>query len=395
MIRQGHIGRAEAILLLWFAIAAKVLLTLPASLMSDGLTAGWLIALGGAVFACVGVLPGLALARRFGRVPLARVADEAAGLIGGKIFSFLITLFFMGLISLVLREFAEAFVIAILPRTPVRVVTIVFVLAVAYCAYLGLETMGRLSVLLTPWLLILLGLVLFGELGDFSLERLYPLWGRGPADVLVSSLLRSSIYSDILVLGVMYPYLRELRDLPSVAVWGIGLSAVVIVGVQVVITAIFDVLGSDQLAFPIIHLARMVSFGRFLSRIEAVVVFLWILAAALSLTALLWATATNLAEALRLPDHRPLIVPLTAIAIASSLWFTDLTQVATIDFEYFRRWTWTLAYALPLVLWLLAAIRKKRGQPAGAGGEPADESGAKSAGDAASEPADGGVPSES
>ncbi len=370
MIKQGHIDDTQAILILWFTLAVKIGLTFPAAMTADALTAAWMVALGGGFVSLVAFLPGVLLMRRFQGVSYARAGDEAAGLVLGKIAGLVTVLFLAILCALTVRELAEAFSLTLLPKTPMVVIVLALTLTIGYSAYAGIEAIGRLTIFLTPWLAVFLGVVLLGEIKVADLGHFFPFWGRGPGPALADAALRSSLYAEILILPVLHPYLRKPGQGVRVGVWAILLSAAVLTITQIVITGVFDVTGTDRLIFPLINLARLISFGRFFSRIEALVVVLWILASAVGLTLMLWATVTSLAECLRLPDHRPLVTPLAAIIAGLAFLPSGLREAATLDFEYIHRWGWIVSFGLPFAFWLLAVVRgKRRAAAGGEGGE--------------------------
>lgn len=364
MIRQGHVERAQIILILWYALSAKLFLTFPSSLIGETLSASWWVMAGAGVIALVAFLPGLALMRRFVRLPLARAFDEAGGLILGKAASFAVGATLLAITALSLREFGESFTVSILPQTPVTIIMVTFALLAGYAAYVGLESLGRVAIFMTPFLLILFGLILFSNPEDFNPLRLFPLLGPGLGTVASSTFLRSSVYAELLLLLIAYPYLRERRDAVPVAVWAMVLAAGVLMITQVIITGVFDNFGTVRFPFPVLRLARLATLSRFITRIDPVFVFLWFFVAATKQTIMLWAASTHLAETLRLPTNRPLIPALTVIVIALGLAPRSIEQVAEISFMGVFRWAWLTAFALPAVFWLLAVIRKKTGQNA-------------------------------
>ncbi len=355
MIRQGHISRSQAVVVLWFVLATKVFLTTPSALLAEGFTAAWMITAGGAIVAGLGFIPSVLLVQRFGgQKPLAQAADEAGGLVLGKVFGLSAVGLLLVILALSLRQFAESLVIGILPRTPVEVIVLTFVLLLGYTAYAGLESIARLAVFL---------FIAGGELQDVDLRRLHPLPGPGLSVVAVRALVRSSLYAELLVLPVLFPYLRERSEAIPAGVWAVGLAAVLLTGTQIIFTGSFDVAQSERFSFPALSLARTLGGGRLVTRADAAFAFLWTFAAAVGLSVLLWAVTTLLAETLRLPDHRPLVAPLTSIAAAAALAPGGLAEAVALDFGYVRYWGWVVAFALPLGLWGLAVARGKRGDP--------------------------------
>lgn len=252
-IKQGHVDGRLVAAFLWLAASGKILLAIPSLLMVEGFSASWLIPLGSATIAAVAVLPGLALMKRFPGRSLAGAAEEAVGLIAGRAAGLALAVFLVADAALVLRQFSDAFGIVLLPLTPIPIITVVLVLAAVYSAYTGLESIGRLSLFLVPWLLALFVLAHTGRVQDLSLARLMPFWGPGPGKLAVQVLEHTGLYSELLTLLILIPYLRKPAVGRAVAFWVIGLTAAVMILVQVEVLAAFDVLGHDQLLYPLIH----------------------------------------------------------------------------------------------------------------------------------------------
>jgi spore germination protein KB len=359
-IKQGHIDGRQATAFLWLAASSKILLTIPALLVGEGFSASWLIPLGSATIAAVAVLPGLALMKRFPGRSLAGAAEEAVGPIAGRAAGLVLAAFLATDAALVLRQFSDAFGIVILPRTPIPVITLVLVLAAAYSAYTGLESIGRLSMFLVPWLLAFFALGYAGRSPDLSIARLLPFWGPGPGNLAVQALEHTGLYSELLTLLILIPYLRKPAVGRAVAFWVIGLTAAVMILFQVAVLVTFDVLGSEQLLYPVIHLSHLVTFGRLDVRLEPVVVLLWIFMAAVKVSVILWTLGTHLAETLRLPQFKPLLPIVAVIALAGSRLPGGLPQTIELYHESVTHVGGVAAFALPGLLWLAAVLRGRR-----------------------------------
>jgi len=197
----------------------------------------------------------------------------------------------------------------------------------------------------------------------FSLPRtdatlLFPLWGFGFRQTLLGSLYYASMTADAIALLAMGNLFRNARCLQHSSFQGIllfGLAATMTVTV-LVMTAGVPIAREDP--FPLYYLARLIYLGRFLQRTESLITLFWMFAAAIRLCALFHATVASLAGALRLPEYRPLIFPVATIAAALSLAPKDYVAVLQLD----RQWIRPLGFgalAVPLLLWLVAVIRRK------------------------------------
>lgn len=359
-IKQGHIDARQAVALLWLAASGKVLLTIPTLLVAEGFSASWLIPLGSATIAAAAILPGLALMKRFPGRSLAGAAEEAVGPIAGRAAGLVLAAFLAADAALVLRQFSDAFGIVILPRTPIPVITLVLVLAAVYSAYTGLESIGRLSMFLVPWLLVFYALAQTGRVQDLSFARLMPFWGPGPGNLAVQALEHTGLYSELLTLLILIPYLRKPAVGRALAFWVIGLTAAVMILVQVSVLAAFDVLGHDQLLYPVIHLAHLVRLGRLDVSVEPLIVLLWIFIAAVKVSVVLWTLGTHLAETLRLPQFKPLLPIVAVIALAGSKFPGGPQETIDLYHASVTHVGGVAVFALPGLLWLAAVLRGRR-----------------------------------
>ena len=359
-IKQGHIDGRQAIALLWLAASGKVLLAIPSLLVVEGFSASWLIPLGSATIAAAAILPGLALMKRFPGRSLAGAAEEAVGPIAGRAAGLVLAAFLAVDAALILRQFSDTFGSVILTRTPIPVITVVLVLTAVYSAYTGLESIGRLSMFLVPWLLTFYALVQTGGVPDLSLARLLPFWGPGPGNLAVQALQHTGLYSELLTLLILIPYLRKPAVGRVVAFWVIGLTAAVMILVQVAVIATFDVLGTDQLLYPVVHLSHLVTLGRLDASVEALIVLLWIFMAAVKVSVVLWTLSTHLAETLRLPQFKPLLPIVAVIALAGSRLPGGLQQTNNLYHVGVTHIGGVAVFALPGLLWLVAVLRGRR-----------------------------------
>lgn len=102
------------------------------------------------------------------------------------IFSSTYVVYFLYLACRVVRDFGELIASAILPSTPIEIISLTICLLMAYILYLGLEVLGRTSEIFTPYLfgfLFLLTILLVAS-GNANLYEIKPVLGDGLKPVL-------------------------------------------------------------------------------------------------------------------------------------------------------------------------------------------------------------------
>ena len=143
---QGHLGHYETSVMLIIVMASRIFLGLPRLMAIIGGTASWLVITIAAAGGLLGYLVIDALLARFPGLDLIQIARR---LIGGfaPLLGLVFFLFFLAVTALVTRQFAETFVVGILPRTPIGVIGGLLLVLLVFASYLGLETISRLAIL--------------------------------------------------------------------------------------------------------------------------------------------------------------------------------------------------------------------------------------------------------
>lgn len=366
MIKEGHIGHREALALTVIAITSTMFTVFPQYLIEESGNAAWLEVLMSTALAVLVFLPGPALLARFPGKSSIEVAEEVLGPYLGLAVNLLGLGFYFFLLGILVREFTEIVASTVLPFTPVSVITITLLLAVAYGAYSGLETMSRLAWLLGPWILAGMIIVFLITLRWAKITNLMPLWGAEPWSLLGAAAWRTSLFAEVALLPVIAPYLRERERFTAMGIWSIVISGVLLALAAFVFSAVFPEPASARVLFPLFHLARLIYVGRFFQRAESLFIFVWVISWAAKLAIILQGVALGQALSLKLPVYRPLLFPLLVLSFAVAFIPADLPEAVRIEGDFLRRYAAIPTFGLLVVIYVAALIRGKGGKAHGA-----------------------------
>ena len=100
--------------------------------------------------------------------------------------SLVYVIYFLYTTTRVIRTFGEMITTAILPNTPIEIITLSIMLVIAYIIYLGLEVLARVAEIFTPYIVLFLILVLIFLLtsGEIQLHNIEPVLGDGMKPIL-------------------------------------------------------------------------------------------------------------------------------------------------------------------------------------------------------------------
>lgn len=366
MSSEEKIGYYEVLSLLIITISAKIFLSFPRNMALLGEAAGWIIVFLSGIYSLVGYFFLSALLKKYPGKNIIQIAHQISGGICGKLIGVALFLFFLAITSLYLRQFAESFILAILPRTPISVITLLFLILLVYATLLGIETLSRVAWLLGPYLLTTLIIIFIFSLPQMTFEHLVPVLGPGPVPLLKYSFTHLSLFPEIILLGIIAPLIRNREKINRIGLYSLGVALVINTGVTILTTAVFNYVGTQKMIFPVFQLTRLIAYGEFIQRIEAVFVFLWFFWAGIQLSGLFYGAVTSFAQTFKIKNYRPLALPIAVLVFTISLIPASMTEAVELN-DYtaspslVNNYYSIAAFGVPLLLWLITIAKKHLG----------------------------------
>jgi spore germination protein (amino acid permease) len=363
-MKKNHIGIQEAASIGIIFIITKIFLPFQRSLAELGGTAAWIIVLIASAlcpltwWAIKGVLNNASQG-----ATLIEATEEIWGAWIGTFLNFIYFCFFFMITFLVLREFSELLASDILPRTPMNIIQISLLIPIAFIAHSGIEAVGRLcwitiGLIIGSVLLILLG----GLFTHSEVNALSPFWGTGRSHVLKLGIIKSSLFSEMLVFGFLLPRMRKAKDCSKAAWWCIAISSIILFSTTVVYLFVFPYPTAIRLNVPMYEVSRLIIFGRWIQRLESVFLIAWLICAVIKLAIGLYCAAATMSQILRLTKVKPLIFPLAILAYTFALLPRSEMAAVAWDGEILRTYGSILSIGLPLLTWFVGLVRTKMGR---------------------------------
>jgi len=288
----------------------------------------------------------------------------------GKWFGGLLSLIFLGYllmsISAHLREMGDFNVSQVLPDTPIEAIHILLLLLVIVAVYLGLETFTRAGEIVFPWVLILFLLLILSLLNEIDMKKIMPILDNGWKPVLRGSLACIAYpFMELVVFLMIFPHVSKDGNINRSMLIGTTIGGLVLF---LMITFTILVVGAEPsglLSYPGYDLAKRISVGRFVERIEAFLALLWIITTFFKLSVYLYGFAQGLKQMFRLTDYKDLLLPTGMLLVGMSIVLAPNVAVynnTTSKYWPFMNLTFSVFY--PILLFIGYAIRQRlRQQP--------------------------------
>lgn len=361
-LKEGRISSHGVFSITSILLITQLFLGVPRVLTKEGGAAAWLLILMSGVIGSIGVFMIIRLLKKFPGKNIIEIAEILWGAPGRMITALLMSFLFLYTAAIVVREFSETMLTTVVPRTPISVVTFIFIVAMVIGAYNGLEVITRSCVLLFPFIIVGLLSILFLAGSFIDLNNLFPILGTGIKTLVYHATGRTSLFLEIVFIGLIISNVNDPEKIPR-QVWVSYLFSVVLfVVVQFFYVAVLSVVAAEKLYVPLFQLARIIYMGRFVQRIEALYIFVWFFTGALKLTLAFYGGATVLARGFKIPFYQPLLFPLALLVFTVSFIPESLLTAVYLDVDILREFGFLPAFGVPAALLLTSLIFGKGGK---------------------------------
>ncbi len=355
---EHNLSVREAVSLVVTMTCAKVFLGVPRALTEQGATAAWLVALISALYGPLMWAAVRGIVRRYPGKSLVTATEAVMGPFFGLLINLIYFSFFAFLSVTVIREFSEGMAILFLPTTPVPVLILILLGTSVYIAHLGIEAAGRTAWLGGPFMLAGYAALAFASLRTHAEPNaLAPYWGTGPAQVALGGL-SQNLLSDLLLLGVIVPSFRAIKQLDRAFLWSILLSGLILVSTEIIYLYVFPWPSARNVTLPLMQVTRAISLGPGLQRVESLFFVIWLVGSVMKVAAAVYGAASTLAQTLRLPSYRHLFFPLGSLMFSFAV--LPRNMAVAIEWDQTMRQYGVFATAmLPCLVWVVASVRKR------------------------------------
>lgn len=195
----------------------------------------------------------------------------------GKGIVFLYVVYFLYIATRVLRDFCELVNTVIYPNTPIEVIAILFLLAIMYYLYHGIEASARSILIFMPYLIgFLVAIVLLLWInGSVNLENIRPVLAHGftPVATAIYPGLITFPFGESIVFLCLMSFVKQKKYLFKTTGMAVLLSGVVLSFFTMLKLAVLGVEHAASASFPLLSAIRTISIANFLERLDALVVF--------------------------------------------------------------------------------------------------------------------------
>lgn len=281
--------------------------------------------------------------------------------LGGKwlkiLVGILFLLYFIFTVSISLRSFSEELKIIFFPRTDVPIIMMLFLIAIVIVNKLGFSAIARSNLFIMPMILFTIIFVFFANIENFTFQGMLPIIGKGANATLFAGLSNLFAFSGISYLYFIPPYLKDEKAQKKIAITSISASGIcLLISVATLVFLSPPNIISDEV-FPLYLASRYIEFGRFLQRLDAVFLFIWIVSLTAYLSISLFFATSIFQKMFNLQYTKWYVSLFAIIAFAISLLPSDMYQTVFLENTVLQYIILILVFAISIVLLVLASFK--------------------------------------
>lgn len=198
---------------------------------------------------------------------------------GGKFLKYFsgitIIIYLMLTIILALSEFTENIRNIIFENAPTEYFYILFFVGVLISVSIGIRGIFRASTLIAPLIILGIFFIFFSLYGDIDITNYTPIFGNGVKEFFIPGSFRIEMFESIFLILLMGP---QIKNIKKATIGSFILISVCTLIIAILLFGIFPYPSSLENYFPLFELNRLISFGRFVQRVESIYILIWLIA---------------------------------------------------------------------------------------------------------------------
>lgn len=251
----------------------------------------------------------------------------------------------------------------ILPDTPNWVILGVFMIAIAYALFSGIEVIARLGEIILPVLLVLFLveiILVFGS-DTIRIERLQPVvgegWGRIWKGIWPTGIQQS--FAETLEFAMIWTLIKQPERIAKTTILATLLYGILLSTFDALAVLTFGEEVFSSSTYPLYRLVKIISIADFLENLDALGILYFLGFVFFKVTLQMYGAIRGIQQLLYLRDSRVLVLPASIVVL-----FLGLTISESIS-EHMSSGLKSLAYPslvpwlyMPVLLFIVTCIRK-------------------------------------
>lgn len=359
-MENTKIGNAEAIALILTIVINHAVLNITKSIVSDMGSASILNIIYVSSIAIILAFVIYKLLKTFPTFDILDISNMLGGKILKTIMGILFFAYFIFFSSMLLKNIASSLQMIYYPYTNLFYIILFFVLGTVFCCSLKYNSVYRSNLLTLPILLVGIIFVFLANIKNFSIERIFPIFGNGYDNTFFIGLNSLFAFQGIAYLYFLPPMLKKPSSLKKICLISIIISAIYLLLCVATITLMFSNFVDTDDLLPIFSAVRYIQYGNFFQRLDSLFMLILIITF-LSYLCVVVNTCSNILKKITpIKSHNYFIYICAILILILSIFPKNYALSTFFSNVVYKYAFFILVIAISLFILILANIQKKR-----------------------------------
>lgn len=354
------IGKIEAVCLMLIIVVNEMIINVPNMIILNTKTGSTLNMVFVSILAVVFTYTVCKLFKPFYGKDILDVAEYVGGKTLKIILGILFVLFFVFLSSINLRYFANSLKVIYFNTSPLVYILLFFLIPALYINKYGLRAISGVNLVFFPIIIASFIFLLISSYDTFTMVRIFPILGEGFSKTFLTGTSNIFSFTGLAFIYFLPALLKDSKDFKKVSVISIIISAICLLLSVVSLLMAFPAITKTDETLSVYLLTRLVELGDFLERLDAMFIFIWIIAHISFLSLTFFYILKIFQKITRIEDSKTLTSSLGLIVLGSSMIFKDIAQLKFIARYYLKYSSIILIFGICFGLLILGKIKYKK-----------------------------------
>ena len=282
--------------------------------------------------------------------------------VGGKTFKNLIGFLCIGLFFLVafitLIDFSNVLHTIYFSNFPMVYILFFFIFGTLIANLIGLKGISRTICFIIPFAILSVIITFFTSFENLDIKDLTPFFGKSYKQTFVTGLSNCFSMYILVIYYFLKPLLKDVKEFKKISVTSYLISFILLILTIIPMLTLFNTSSNSEPINSLFLLSRQIELGRFLQRIDALFIFLWIFAIFSYLSFIVFLINRIIKKIIPVTNEKMLSYSTCSILFGLSLIPINISHIHFIEDTLYRFLIIGFAFVLGIIILILANIKK-------------------------------------
>lgn len=263
--------------------------------------------------------------------------------------------------GIIMREYADFVHLALFTATPMWIIILLMLLVMIYTVYGGVHIIARCSEIIGPFIFVSIILIIILPMNNLHPLRLLPILPPGGLhSIYKGSIGAISFMGESIMIMMLIAFMSDKNKVISTALWGVGLSSLLVISGTLNVIMILGHEVPAMLQYPVYTYIQYISVMEFIQNIDVLAVIATIYSIFIKLSLYLFITSYGTAQLFRVKNWKLFVWGSAFIIYVIAMLPRNMVESQVIFPMFWKTYILpTYIAGIPLLLWLIGAIRNK------------------------------------